>query len=270
MWHHLGKVPGERCSGCLLLRNTRAERVGVLPGAALKLTASSRRSARCSHIHTGACVLLPSLPTVCGCRTISHPTPPRGVTHSKWRCSCILSKAVPLSKGFITCLHTSAWNYWGKKLLCPDNLLLLCRSFCSFVCLFAALVCRGFLFLFLHLLIDLCCHGLELQLNMETNSDCTWRLERRCWPGRAAHQLHHLPQSAQAAQTPLTVPSRKATSHQINTPHTYFHWSCLPPSACPAASLLLLLSACAWGPQSNQVQGCTAAPCGAEPGDSWR
>lgn len=116
----------------------------------------------------------------------------------------------------------------GKKLLCPDKLLLLCRRF--FICLFTAFVHRGFLFHFSPLVIGLCCHGLELQFNMETNSDHTQRLKRRCWPGRAAHQVHHFPQSAWPAQASLVVPIRKNASHRIHKPAAYFCWSCLPPS----------------------------------------
>lgn len=43
-----------------------------------------------------------------------------------------------------------------------------CCSFAeTFVCLFAALVHRGFSFLFSPILIGLCCHGLDLQLNTD-------------------------------------------------------------------------------------------------------
>lgn len=55
MRYQLGKVPGKQCAVSTLLRNTCA-------GAALKLTASSLGSTRCSHIHTRACLLLPLLP----------------------------------------------------------------------------------------------------------------------------------------------------------------------------------------------------------------
>lgn len=124
--------------------------------------------------------------------------------------------------------------------------------------MFAALVSRRFIFLFLQFLNGLCCHSLELQFNMETNSDSSLRLERRCWPDRAAHWGHHLLQSARVAQTPLTVPSKKPTSHRSNKPPRLTGAACLqaypfPRLTCSAVPPPPALSVQVQGPQNNQV-----------------
>lgn len=106
--------------------------------AALKLSASSFGSTQCSRVRTRACLLLPCRPICCGHRTGSQPMSLKAVTHSKWRCSCTLSKLVPLSKSSqnppaCTPLHGITGE--KKPLLCSDKLRLLCRSFGLLVCL---------------------------------------------------------------------------------------------------------------------------------------
>lgn len=110
----LGKVPGKHCAGCPLLGNSHAERVQA-PGhgslEALSLFPWEHPMLPCPPGFAFSCPLALLAAGTGPALTPCLPGPSPAANGEVPVCSVRQC----LSKAFITCLHNSAWNYWGKK-----------------------------------------------------------------------------------------------------------------------------------------------------------
>lgn len=193
------------------------------------------------------------------CRTSSCPTSPRAVAHSKWRCSSIRSNVGPLLKAFIKAPCTPLHENIGEK---DYSAVPNCCSFAQvFVCC---------------LLMGLCCHSSELQWGQIQTAHGDWRedvgpaeFHTRCITSCRVHGCHKLPLLCQA-EKPLAMESTSPLPSFIGSVCLLSAYPFSTADASSGASEPSSLSACAQGPQNNQVQGCTATHCGAEVGYSWK